>query len=70
MKTAGGWKRRLAAHIVGELPEDDEDALEVLELARAILLLPGRHQPGAGLSITDVMRIVASVANPPDGEAN
>jgi hypothetical protein len=33
------WLRRQAAQIVGQLPDDDEEALEVLQIARQLIEL-------------------------------
>ena len=37
MADGDGWKRRLAAQIVGMLPESDEEALELLSMARKMV---------------------------------
>ena len=38
MADGEGWKRRLAAQIVGMLPEDDAEALELLTMARSMVV--------------------------------
>lgn len=37
MADGEGWKRRLAAQIVGMLPESDAEALELLDMARKMV---------------------------------
>jgi hypothetical protein len=62
------YLKRMAAHIAAELPEDDDEALAVLDLARqVVLILSGRGAAPAsgnpqGGPVAELTRLAASLA--------
>ncbi|WP_421849954.1 hypothetical protein [Oricola sp.] len=56
-KDGKGWMRRQAAQIVGLLPEDDDEALQLLEMARAMLIQTA--SPDAGNRDRNVIRLLS-----------
>ena len=55
-----GWKNRMAAQVASTLPDDDAEALEVLELAKQIVMLGSGEEHRADASPEQQLRIVAS----------
>ena len=62
------WTRRLAADIVGQLPEDHDEAINVLEFARRILDLG--VPCGTSDELRTVMKLVEGATDPVEEESD